>query len=160
MATTVTSPVSKQDVTKAWGDSVVTALGERVLKEGDTMTGALTLSGAPTADLHACTKRYVDVLDVNGQTGTAYTLVLTDLGKLITLFNASAITLTVPLNATIAFPIGSQVHMIQTGTGKVTVAGAGGVTVSGTPSLGFRAPYSMATLIKINTDQWVLVGDT
>ena len=54
---------------------------------------------------------------------------------------------------------GAQVTVAQMGAGKVTVAGAGGVTVNATPSLGFRAQYSTATLIKTATDVWLLVGD-
>lgn len=44
------------------GDSITGTFdtGVFVLKAGDTMTGALTLSGAPTSDLHAATKKYVD----------------------------------------------------------------------------------------------------
>ena len=158
--TTPTTPVGKADVTVAWGSDVVTALGEKVVKAGDTMTGLLTLSGAPTADLHAASKKYVDVLDINTQTGTSFGPVLTDVGKLVTLNNASAITVTVPLNSTIAFPIGAQIHLLQLGAGVVTVTQAGGVTVNATPSKIFRAQFSMATLIKYGTDTWVLVGDT
>lgn len=95
---------------------------------------------------------------VNAQTGTTYTLVLTDAGKLITLANASAITVTVPTNASVAFPIGTTIDLAQILAGKVTVGGAG-VTINATPSLGFRAQWSSATLIKYLTDTWLLVGD-
>lgn len=156
MATTVTSPVTKTDVTKVWGDSVVTSLGEKVLKEGDTMTGLLTLSGNPTGVLHAAPKQYVDTLTINAQVGTSYTLALTDVGKLITLTNAGAIALAVPTNATVAFPIGTQIQLAQLGAGRVTVSGTG---VVGTPSLLFRAQYSAASLIKYGTDNWLLIGD-
>ncbi len=54
---------------------------------------------------------------------------------------------------------GSQINLLQTNTGQVTVAGAGGVTVNGTPGLKFRAQWSGASLIKRSTDGWVLVGD-
>lgn len=98
-------------------------------------------------------------LAINAQTGTTYTLVLTDNGKLLTHSNAAAITVTVPLNSSVAFPVGSQVTLAQIGAGKVTVAATGGVTVNATPSLGFRAQYSSAALIKTATDTWLLVGD-
>jgi 2-keto-4-pentenoate hydratase len=99
-------------------------------------------------------------LATNAQTGTTYTLVLTDGNNtMVELSNASAITLTVPLNSSVAFPVGSQVHLLQTGAGQVTVAGASGVTVNATPGLKFRAQWSGATLIKRATDSWVLVGD-
>jgi hypothetical protein len=88
-----------------------------------------------------------------------YTLVLLDDGKFIELNSASANILTVPLNSSVAFPIGTQVNIIQTGTGQVTIAGAVGVTVNGTPGLKLRAQWSAATLYKRATDTWVLIGD-
>jgi hypothetical protein len=94
----------------------------------------------------------------NAQTGTTYTLVLGDAGKLVELSNASAITLTVPTNASVAFPIGTQINLLQTNTGQVTVAGAGGVTVNGAPGLKLTDRWSAATLIKRATDTWVLTG--
>jgi hypothetical protein len=96
---------------------------------------------------------------INAQVGTTYTLVWSDLYKLVTLNNASAITLTVPQNATTGFPIGGTIDLAQLGAGKVTVAGSGSAVVNATPSLGFRTQYSTATLIKYATDTWLLVGD-
>lgn len=95
----------------------------------------------------------------NAQTGTAYTLVSTDSYELVELNNASAITLTVPTNASVAFPIGTQVTLLQTGAGQVTIAGASGVTVNATPGLKLRAQWSAATLIKRDTNTWVAIGD-
>lgn len=101
------------------------------------------------------------VLVQNQQTGTTYTLVLADASnKLVELSNTSAITVTVPLNSSVAYPVGSQIMLLQTNTGQVTVAGAGGVTVNSNPGLKLRAQWSSATLIKRATDTWVLVGDT
>ena len=97
---------------------------------------------------------------INSQTGTTYTLVLADAGKLLTLSNASAITLTVPLNSAVPFPIGTEIHLYNQGAGLITVTQSGGVVVNATPSKIFRAQFSMATLIKYGTDTWVLVGDT
>lgn len=96
---------------------------------------------------------------INAQTGTTYTLVLGDAADLITLSNSSAITLTVPPNSSVAFPVCSQVSLAQIGAGQVTVAGDTGVTVNATPGLKLRAQYSAATLIKTGTDSWLLVGD-
>jgi hypothetical protein len=96
---------------------------------------------------------------LNAQTGTTYTLVLTDLAKLVTLSNAGAITLTVPLESSVAFAIGDRIDLLQRGSGQVTVAGAGGVTVNATPGLKLRAQWSSATLVKLDTNTWVLIGD-
>ena len=96
---------------------------------------------------------------LNDQTGTTYTLALADLAKLVTLSNAGAITLTVPLNSSIAFAIGDRIDLLQKGAGQVTIVGAGGVTVNATPGLKLRAQWSSATLIKLDTNSWVLLGD-
>ena len=97
-------------------------------------------------------------LTLNAQTGTTYTLVLTDNGRLVTLSNAAAITLTVPLNSSVAFATGAVINIQQIGAGQVTVAGAAGVTVTGTGTK-LRTQYSAAALVKTGTDSWTLIGD-
>ena len=99
-------------------------------------------------------------LEINAQTGTTYTLALTDAGKLVTLSNGSAISLTVPTNTSVAFPIGTQVNMAQINTGRVTVAGDTGVTVNSSLGLKTRTQYSVITCIKTATDTWLLTGDS
>jgi len=99
------------------------------------------------------------VQETNAQTGTTYTLVLSDEGKLVTLSNASAITLTVPPNSSVAFDVGTYIDLAQIGAGQVTVAQGSGVTVNATPGLKFRAQYAGASLRKIATDTWLLFGD-
>lgn len=96
---------------------------------------------------------------LNAQTGTSYTTVLADASKLVTLNNASAITLTIPANSSVAYPVGTKIDLAQLGAGQVTVAGAGGVTVNATPGLKFIAQYSAATCIKVASDTWLLVGN-
>lgn len=99
-------------------------------------------------------------LDYNAQSGTTYTLVLTDAGKLVTLNNASSITLTIPANASVAFAIGDQINLLQLGAGQVTVAAGGGVTIRSEGSkLKLKDQYAIATCVKIATDEWVLVGN-
>lgn len=102
-----------------------------------------------------------ETIPLNAQTGTTYTLVAADAGYLVTLTNAAAIALTVPLNSSVAFAIGTQITIAQAGAGKVTVAGAVGVTVNGAGGLlSLRTQWSAATLIKIATNSWILIGDT
>lgn len=99
-------------------------------------------------------------MTLNAQTGTTYTLVLTDATKLITLSNAAAITLTVPTNASVAFPIGTQITIVQLGAGQVTVAGAAPPNLySADGDKKLRVQYSSATLIKIAADNWIIIGD-
>jgi hypothetical protein len=97
-------------------------------------------------------------LTINAQTGTTYTPVLADNGKLVTLSNASAITLTVPTNASVAYATGAQINIEQIGAGQVTVVGDTGVTVNGTGTK-LRTQWSAATLVKLGTDSWTLIGD-
>lgn len=101
-------------------------------------------------------------LVVNSQTGTTYQLVVNDAQKLITLDNANPITLTIPSNGTAALPIGTQITLVQTGAGQVTIVGASSptpVTVNATPGLKLRTQYSSATLVQLSTDNWIAVGD-
>lgn len=102
----------------------------------------------------------LSAVQLNAQTGTTYTLVLADRSKTVTLTNASAITLTIPTNASVAMAIGSQVLLYQGGAGQVTIAGAGGVTVRSQGSkLKIAGQYGVAGLIKIATDEWVAFGN-
>jgi hypothetical protein len=100
------------------------------------------------------------VLIQNPQTGTSYTLVIGDAdNRIVELSNTAAITLTIPLNSSVPFAIGSQIQLLQTNVGQVTIAPTGGVTVNANPGLKLRAQWSFATLIKRAENTWVLVGD-
>lgn len=105
-------------------------------------------------------------LALNAQTGTTYTFVLTDANNtLVTASNASAQTYSIPTNANVAYPIGSQINIIAIGAGQVTINAvtSGTTTVlsngatAASPKL--RVQYSSATLIKVATDTWYVVGD-
>jgi len=89
----------------------------------------------------------------------SYTLVLADKAKVVEMNVASANNLTVPLNATVAFPVGTQIHMVQVGSGQTTVVATGGVTINSATTLKLRAQWAAATLIKRAENTWVLVGD-
>ncbi len=89
----------------------------------------------------------------------SYTLVLADKAKVVEMSVGSANNLTVPTNSSVAFPTGTQIHIVQTGSGQTTVVAAGGVTINSATTLKLRARWSAATLIKRDTDTWVLVGD-
>lgn len=96
----------------------------------------------------------------NSQSGTTYTLVIGDQDKVIECNNGSAITLTIPANADVAFPTGTIVEVYQQGAGQVTVAAAGGVTLRAPGGAKTRVQYSTVTLRKRATNEWVLAGDT
>jgi hypothetical protein len=99
----------------------------------------------------------------NAQVGTTYTLALADNGKLVTLANASPVAVTIPLNSSIALPVGAVIMMAAYGAGAVTISGAGGVTVvsgGGTPaSPVIRAQYSSVGAIQTSANNWLVVGD-
>lgn len=115
--------------------------------------------GAATGTSLTASGNVIGHIATNAQTGTTYTLVAADDGKVVEISNASPITLTVPTDASVPFTVGTQIVVLRTGAGQITVAGAGGVTVNATPGLKLRAQWSSATLIKRATDTWVLVGD-
>lgn len=101
-----------------------------------------------------------ETIPLNNQSGTTYTLAEGDAGQLVTLTNAGAIALTVPTNATVPFAIGTQITIAQSGAGTVTVAGEVGVTInSADGDLKLRTQWSAATIIKIATNSWILIGD-
>ena len=95
--------------------------------------------------------------NLNAQTGTSYTLVLTDSGKFVTLTNASAIALTIPLNAAVAYPIGTQIEISSYGAGDVTVSCAGTLNSAGSFTK-LTTQYKCATLKKMGTDTWLAIG--
>jgi len=95
---------------------------------------------------------------VNAQTGTSYTLQLSDAGKFVTLTNSAAITVTVPTNTSAALPLGARVALFQAGTGQVTIQPAGGVTLYATPGLKIADQYGGAELVKLATNTWAVVG--
>jgi len=99
-------------------------------------------------------------LSFNTQTGTTYTFALTDANNtLVTAANASAITVTVPPNSSVAYPVGAILQIAQTGAGQVTIAAGSGVTINYTPGLKLRAQYSVASLVQTAANTWLLSGD-
>lgn len=95
------------------------------------------------------------LLAENAQTGTAYTLVLTD--QWVTMNNPSASTLTIPTNASVAFPVGTKILVSQLGAGQLSFAPASGVTILNTKRKVLEQLGSI-TLIKRAADVWLLVG--
>jgi hypothetical protein len=105
-------------------------------------------------------------LTIDAKTGTTYTFVLQDANnELITASNASAQTYSIPTNASVAFPIGAQINIIQIGAGQVTInavtSGTTSVLSNGATAASpkLRVQYSSATLVKVATDAWYVIGD-
>ena len=102
----------------------------------------------------------VDSVTPISQKTASYTLSsLTERDDLIEMGSGSALTLTIPPNSAIAYPVGTSLDVLQTGTGQVTIAAGAGVTVNATPGLKLRTQWSSATLFKRAENTWVVFGD-
>jgi hypothetical protein len=100
------------------------------------------------------------MIAINAQTGTTYSVVLSDDGKLLTCDNAASIAVTIVPNSSVAFGIGTQINIMQLGAGTVTITAGAGVTLQSAGSkLKTDAQYAVATCAKIATDTWVVVGN-
>ena len=122
-----------------------------------------TLTGSQTLTNKTLTDPKIN-LAFDAETAS-YTAVLANNGQVVTMDNSSANTFSIPTNASVAFAIGSQINVIQIGTGQTTIqaSNAGTTTILSTggtaaaPKL--RARYSMATCLKAGTDLWYISGD-
>lgn len=94
-------------------------------------------------------------------TSSNYTIQLSDLGKLVEIDNATACTLTVPANASVAFSVGDRIDILQIGAGQVTVTPVSGtVTINGYDGgLKLNGQWASATLVKRATNTWVAIGN-
>jgi hypothetical protein len=122
--------------------------------DGDvTIADALTVTGAVTAG------SLVAPLAINAQTGTTYTFVAADAGKLVTSSNGSAQTITIPPNSSVAFDIGTQIIVQNIGSANATLAQGSGVTIQSKDSnKEIDGQYAACTCIKTATDTWTLIG--
>jgi hypothetical protein len=128
-------------------------------------TGDVTLTGTQTLTNKTLTAPVIN-LSINANTATTYTFVLADNGKLVTSNNASAQTLSIPTNASVAYAIGAQINVAWiTGAGQPTInavtSGTTTILSTGATSTApkLRAVNSVATCIKIATDTWLVTGD-
>ena len=159
------------------GDIEGVTAGTGLSGGGTSGTVTVSINTAVTADLTTAqtltnktlTTPTLDDPKINlafdAQTGTTYTTVLNDNGQVVTMNNASANTLSIPTNASVAYPVGTQINVLQIGAGQTTIQ----AVTSGTTSIlstgataaapKLRARYSMATCIKAATDTWYVVGD-
>jgi hypothetical protein len=136
--------------------SNVTITATDVLPSQTGNSGLYLTTNGSTASWSAVNNR----VTTNNQTGTSYTLVLVDAGRVIELNNAASITLTVPPSSSVAFTAGDVIELWQQGLGQVTVAPDVGVTIrSAGAKLKLTGQYSGAALRYRGSDEWVLVGD-
>jgi hypothetical protein len=107
------------------------------------------------------TKEGVPSRKTISQKTDSYTLsALTERDSVIEINKSTGVTLTVPADSTVDYPVGTSINILQTGAGQVTVAPVSGtVTINATPGLKLRAQWSSATLLKRAANTWVLLGD-
>jgi hypothetical protein len=123
-----------------------------------------TLTGTQTLTNKTLTDPKINVA-FDAQTGTTYTTLLDDNGQVVTMNNASANILSIPTNASVAYPVGTQINVLQIGAGQTTIQAvtSGTTTILSTAATAaapkLRTRYSMATCIKAATDTWYVVGD-
>lgn len=146
------------------GTNMVVSGNEVSLSSDPTMTDAtitnLDITNLVFAD-GTQTKAGVPSITPIAEKTASYTLSSTDERDTIVEVNsASATTLTIPTDATLNFPVGTTLDVIQTGAGQVTIAGDIGVTVNATPGLKLRAQWSSVTLLKRAANSWLVFGDT
>lgn len=125
-----------------------------------TMIADGTIANVDISSAAAIERNKIADISVDTKTGN-YTLALTDKNKVIEMNIGSANTLSVPTNASVAFPIGTQITVSQYGSGKTQIVAVtpATTTIRSTPGSYLRAQYSSATLIKRATDEWYLFGD-
>jgi hypothetical protein len=90
---------------------------------------------------------------------TGYTLALSDAGKLVTFNTTGTATVIIPPSSSVAFPTGTHVDIVRLNTGTLSITGATGVTVNGTPGMVLRARYSTASAILYAGNTWIVAGD-
>lgn len=126
--------------------------------EAEAIAGALTTKAVSPAGTKAAILNFAQ--PINAQTGTSYTLLASDIGKLITCTNAGAITFTLPSDASVSWPVGAAADVVPLGAGMITfVAGSGVNPLIVADTAVTRKTGSGVTIKKVAANKWWLVGD-
>lgn len=129
-------------------------IGKSLTFDEQSLTGDRTVTW-PDADGTVS----LSTIGLNAQAGAAYTTVLADAGKIVQCTRATAVAVTIPANASVAYPIGTVIYIEQDGAGQVTVTAAGGVTLHNASSVTTRAQYSLLGVVKMAVNTWLVYGD-
>ena len=145
-----------------FASTVTTSLALKAPLASPTFTGTVTVAASGVAFTDGTqTKEGVASRTPIVQKTAAYTLsALTERDSLIEVSSATGVTITIPTNTAVAYPVGTSIDILQTGAGQVTIAPVDGtVTVNATPGLKLRTTWSSATLFKRAANTWVVFGD-
>ena len=96
---------------------------------------------------------------VRTQSGTTYTLALTDAGDYIQTTSSTAVTITVPPQSSVTWAADTEIYFEQNDTGQITIAGASGVTINSSETLKTAGRYSVIALKRVASDTWTLTGE-
>jgi hypothetical protein len=124
---------------------------------GNVNASAFIGDGSQLTGINLATK--ADKLNTFDAETANYTLILSNADQIVEMNVGSANTLTVPPNSSVAFPVGTELTVLQTNTGQTTITPGLGVTINGTPGLKLRAQWSSAVLIQRSANTWVAIGD-
>ena len=139
----------------ATGSFYNTNTSHRFFTNSGTIT-ALTIASTGAATFTGLVTNY----NVYNTQTASYTLVLADASKIVEMNVGSANTVTIPTNASVAFPIGTEITVLQYGAGVTSIAVASGVTIVSKDNANIIANrYSGVTLIKRATNEWYLIGN-
>jgi hypothetical protein len=127
-----------------------------------SVTGALTLNGALTTDNTTADEAGFKGIPQNSQTGGGYTCVLADAGKHVLVDGSTTGTVTIPANASVAYPVGTALTFANASTTtscNIAITSdtlcLAGTTTTGTRTLGVRG---LATAVKLASTFWFISG--
>lgn len=155
--TGATTTVTTSNLTAS--KAVVSDSNGKIAASTTTATEIGYVSGVTSSIQTQVDAKTTKLITANRQTAS-YTLVIGDADKLVEMNVATANNLTIPLNSSVAFSIGTQILIAQYGAGQTTIVPTSGVTLRSNGSkTKLNVQYSGATLIKIASDEWYLFGD-
>lgn len=126
---------------------------------GNTGTVVITASGLGAAELSGTKVKPSQASSAIESKTASFTLALADAGKMMLVNTGTDITVTIPLNSSVAFDIGTEIEITRLGAGEVAIAGATGVTIDSILSMtSVSDQYGVVALKKLDTNEWLLAG--